>query len=206
MLVALFMLTGCGATYDVGPEMGQLAAAQETGRAECMKAYAESQKVDCTGMDSRDCMMVKVQQQTAILVGMATGKSANPCGEGSNLFDVMKEEVAQKNESLRSGMGVAGGVAKIGLGVWGATEIVDSIGKNAGSTSTVNTEGGDSTISNTRSNTETNTDVSNTGEEGTATTSGGFSSDPVAPVNTTGEPALDPATEVSDETITVTND
>ena len=120
-----------------------------------------------------------MQQQTAILVGMATGKNASPCGNGTNLFDVMQTEVAQKNESLRSVTGSVAGVAKFGLGVWGATEVVDSIGKNAGSTSNVSTEGGDSSISNSRTNTETNTDVSNTGEEGTATTSGGFTDAPL---------------------------
>ena len=118
-LFALVMLTGCGATYDVGPDMIDLAIGQGRNQAECVKAYSESLKVDCSGLTSQDCMMVKMQQQTVILVGMATGKSGNPCGDGTNIFDVMQTEVAQKNESLRSVTGSAAGVVKFGLGVCG---------------------------------------------------------------------------------------
>ena len=151
--------------------------------------------------------MVKMQQQTAILVGMATGKSGSPCGDGTNLFDVMKTEVAQKNESLRSVTGSAVSLAKFGIGVWGATEVVDSIGKNAGTSSVVNTDGGDSSISNTRSNTEVNTDtdVSNTGEEGVATAASP-SSTPIDGAPITGTPVVETPVKASEEPLTVSED
>ena len=167
IIFLLLLTTGCAATYDVGPDMVDLAIRQSQTEAECMKAYAAASRVDCNGLTSQDCMMVKMQQQTAILVANATGKSGSPCGTGTNLFDVMNTEVAEKNATARTAIGSAAGVAKFGLGVWGATEVVDSIGSNAGGN--IN-QTGDGTASVSR--TSTQNDVSNSGEEGVASAGG----------------------------------
>ena len=188
-LLAIVTLSGCGAPYQAATgDMATLAIKQYEAQSECAKAYQEAQKIDCSKLSEMNCMFLQMQQQNIALVGAATGKMANPCGAGTNLFDVMKEEVAQKNATVRSVTGSAAGVVKFGLGVWGATEVVDSIGKNAGSTSNVDTNGGDSSISTSRTQTETNTHstASNTGEEGVSTTNP-TSAEPVFT-----DPAVDP--------------
>ena len=154
----------------------------EMKKVEARTACYQSQAMngpDYSKLSDMAIVMIEQQKSTAQLVSALTGKSVDPCSGGTNLNDVLIADSQQRNESLRSVTGSVAGVAKFGLGVWGATEVVDRIGKNAGSTSNVSTEGGDSSISNSRTNTETNTDVSNTGEEGTATTSGGFSDAPL---------------------------
>ena len=176
-LLAILTLSGCGLhKFAADDGILQVEMNKDAARVACYQAQS---KVDYSKLSDMAIVMIEQQRATAQLVSALTGKSVDPCSGGTNLNDVLIADSRQRNESLRSVTGSVAGVAKFGLGVWGATEVVDSIGKNAGSTSTVNTEGGDSSISNSRTNTETNTDVSNTGEEGTATTSGGFSDAPL---------------------------
>ena len=170
MIVAVAVsLSGCGVNYDVGPDMADLAGKQAIAEAECMKTWAAAQHIDCTGMESRDCMVVRMQAQNIQLVAAATGHNVNPCTGKESLFSVMKEEVVQKNETLRTlGSDAFSAVKWVG-GFIAAEKIVDDIGKHAGNVNNVTTDGGDSSISNTSSVTEMNSDATNVGE-GTATT------------------------------------
>jgi len=176
-LLAILTLSGCSLhKFAADDGILQVEMNKDAARVACYQAQG---KIDYSKLSDMAIVMIEQQKSTAQLVSALTGKSVDPCSGGTNLNDVLIADSQQRNESLRSVTGSVAGVAKFGLGVWGATEVVDSIGKNAGSTSNVSTEGGDSSISNSRTNTETNTDVSNTGEEGTATTSGGFSDAPL---------------------------
>jgi len=196
-LFALVMLTGCGLhNFEAGDGILQVEMDKDAARVACYQAQS---KPDYSKLSDMAIVMIEQQKATAQLVSALTGKSVDPCSGGTNLNDVLIADSNNRNESLRSITGTVAGVAKFGLGVWGATEVIDSIGKNAGSTSNVTTEGGDSTISNSRTNTETVTRVTNTGEEGTATTSGGYSETPVDTV-------VDEPIETSDETLTVSED
>jgi len=177
VLLAILTLSGCS-LHKFAPDDGilQVEKGKEASKIACYQAQS---KVDYSKLSDMAIVMIEQQKSTAQLVSALTGKSGDPCSGGTNLNDVLIADSKERNESLRSVTGSVAGVAKFGLGVWGATEVVDSIGKNAGTNSTVNTEGGDSSISNSHVNTETTTDVTNTGEEGTATTSGGFSDAPI---------------------------
>ena len=199
-LLAILTLSSCGLhQFKQGDPLIALEQSKESSKVACYQAQ-ERNKVDTAGLSEMGKVIILQQQSYERLVGALTGKSFDPCGGGTNLNDVLIADSQQRNESLRSVTGSAAGVVKFGLGVWGATEVVDSIGKNAGTNSTVNTEGGDSSISNSRVNTETNTntDVSNTGEEGTATTSGGFTDTPIVD-----EPLVD---EAVDDGLIITED
>jgi len=188
-LLALISLSGCGVhQFNINDGAVQVEMRKEISKASCYQAMGQAAP-DYSKLSDMAIVMIEQQKSTAQLVSALTGKSIDPCGGGTNLNDVLIADSQQRNQSLRSITGSAVGVVKFGLGVWGATEVVDSIGKNAGSTSNVETNGGDSSISSSRTNTETNTntDVSNTGEEGTATTSAsepGFTDPTVDPIIT----------------------
>ena len=186
LLSIVVLLTGCGMhEFKQGDPLLALELSKESAKAACYQAQARN-VVNTTGMTAMERVLVLQQQSYERLVGALTGKSFDPCGGGTNLNDVI---IADSNNRNRSVQVLGGGIlnaTKWVAGAWAATEIVDSIGKNAGSTSNVDTGGGDSTVSNSRTNSETNTDVTNTGEEGTATTSGSFdatdpATDPVVP-------------------------
>ena len=195
-LSALFFV-GCGMhEFKAGDPLLALEQTKEASKAECYRAQAKN-VIDTAGLSELGKVMLLQQQSYERLVGALTGKSFDPCGGGTNLNDVLIADVTQRNETARSVTGSAAGVVKVGLGVWGATEVVDSIGKNAGSQSNVSTEGGDSTISNTRTNTETVTKSTATNAgEGTATTNPGVddtvpAADPVAPdVDVVADPVI----------------
>jgi len=180
------LLVGC-APHQFAMDDGavQVEMKKEISRTACYQSQAMNGP-DYSKLSDMAIVMIEQQKATAQLVGALTGKQIDPCSSGTNLNDVL---IADSNNRNRSVQVLGGGALKLGgivAGVWGATEIVDSIGKNAGSTSNVDTGGGDSTVTNSRTNSETNTDVSNIGEEGTATTSGSFDAtapvaDPVAP-------------------------
>ena len=186
LLSVVVLLTGCG-MHKFAPDDGLLRVEmnKENSRTACYQALAMNGP-DYSKLSDMAIVMIEQQKATAQLVGALTGKQIDPCGGGTNLNDVV---IADSNNRNRSAQVLGGGVlnaVKWVAGAWAATEIVDSIGKNAGSTSNVDTGGGDSTVSNSRTNSETNTDVTNTGEEGTATTSGSFDAttpvaDPVVP-------------------------
>lgn len=198
-----FALTGCGANYNVGSDMVGLAISQYEADKACNEAYAKSKQIDCTGLSDMNCFMLKSQAQNVELVAVATGNSSSPCGKGTNLFDVMNSEVKEKNATARTAIGTAGDVTKFAAGVYGATKIVDSIGQNAGNRTTQYTEGGDASVSNSKTITNTKTISTNTGEEGTST-AGSPSSDPVItdPVDTTPVPGgteVVPVTEITND-------
>ena len=187
ILVSLsVLLAGC-APHQFAMDDG--AVQVELKKMDSQKACYEAQArntFDTAGMSELGKVMVFQQQSTERLIGALTGKQIDPCGGGSNLNDVLIADSANRNRSVQVlGGGVLNAVKWV-AGAWAATEIVDSIGKNAGNSTSSNTEGGDVSVTNSRTNSETNTDVTNTGEEGTATTSGSFDatapvSDPVAP-------------------------
>jgi len=186
LLSIVVLLTGCG-MHKFAPDDGllQVEMNKENSRTACYQALAMNGP-DYSKLGDMAIVMIEQQKATAQLVGALTGKQIDPCGGGTNINDVL---IADSNNRNRSVQVLGGGVlnaVKWVAGAWAATEIVDSIGKNAGSTSNVDTGGGDSTVTNSRTNSETNTDVTNTGEEGTATTSGSFdatapATDPVVP-------------------------
>jgi len=186
LLLLLSLLVGC-APHQFAATDGAVMAEmnKEDSRKACYQALAMNGP-DYSKLSDMAIVMIEQQKATAQLVGALTGKQIDVCGGGTNLNDVL---VADSNNRNRSVQVLGGGVlnaVKWVAGAWAATEIVDSIGKNAGSTSNVDTGGGDSSISNSRTNSETNTDVTNTGEEGTATTSPGIdgtvpAADPVVP-------------------------
>ena len=206
-IVAIFLLSlavllvGC-APHQFAADDG--AVKVELKKVEATKACYEARAMngpDYSKLSDMAIVMIEQQKATAQLVGALTGKQIDPCGGGTNLNDVL---IADSNNRNRSVQVLGGGVlnaTKWIAGAWAATEIVDSIGKNAGSTSNVDTGGGDSTVTNSRTNSETNTDVSNTGEEGTATTSPGIDST---------VPAVDPAVpgdvEIVNDPVVVTED
>jgi len=187
ILVSLsVLLAGC-APHQFAATDGavQVELNKEHSRTACYQSLAMNGP-DYSKLSDMAIVMIEQQKATAQLVGALTGKQIDPCGGGTNLNDVL---IADSNNRNRSVQVLGGGVlnaVKWVAGAWAATEIVDSIGKNAGNSTTSNTEGGDVSVTNSRTNSETNTDVTNTGEEGTATTSGSFDAttpvaDPVAP-------------------------
>jgi len=200
IVFASLLLTGCGLhKFDAGDGLVQVEMAKENSKAACYKAQMLA-KPDYNKMSDMAIVMIEQQRVTALLVGALTGKSVDPCSAGTNLNDVAIADSAQRNQSLRS---LGGGVLNTGkwiAGAWAATEIVDSIGKNAGSNSTVDTGGGDSSISNSRTNTETvsHSTATNAGD-GSATTN------PAAEGVTIDEPVTVDDT-ISTEPVTVTED
>ena len=171
-LLAIFVLSGCGLhEFNVGDPLVGLEATKEASKVACYNAQARN-VVDTGGLSELGKVMLLQQQSYERMVSAFTGKSFDPCGGGTNLNDVLIADSNNRNRSVQVLGGGALSVVKFGLGVWSATEIVDSIGKNAGSTSNVDTNGGDSSISTSRTQTETNTHstASNTGEEGVSTT------------------------------------
>lgn len=193
------IMTGCGANYNVGLPAYDLADKQMENQAKCEEAYAKSMLIDCTGLSEQNCFMLKLQAENVKMIAVATGKNPSPCGQGTNLFDVMKTEVAEKNATARTGINAGAGVVKFGLGVWGATEVVDSIGKNAGNRTTQNVETGDASVSNSRVNSEST--AKNFGEEGTANSGGAAPAD-----SGTVTPELPAGTEVVGDGVEVTVD
>ena len=196
-LLAILALSGCGSktaqslgqtTTTVNKDgtvttsessLASIAKQQAIAEEKCMAAYEESLKVDCEGMDSRDCMVVKLQAQTARLVASATGKDSNPCHNPDNLWAFKSTEVKEKNATARTGINRGADVVNTGVIAAGAVKAIEAVGDSAGNKTTNNTEGGDANTTNTKTTTETHSTATNTGEEGTATTGGGFDDAPI---------------------------
>lgn len=195
VIVASLTLSGCGVNYDVGPDMANLANVQAAAESKCMEAWAKSQKIDCTGMTEMACVVAHMQQQNVQLFAAATGNPANPCFGRDNLFTVMKEEVVQKNQTLRELGGDAFGAVKWISGAIAVEKVADTIGKNARNVNNVDTAGGDASISNSTSITEMNTDAttSNVGD-GTANTNTPEPAVTVDTIPTTTDATVDTAT------------
>jgi len=196
-LFAILTLSGCGSKTAQGlgqttttshkdgtvttseSSLASIAKQQAAAEEKCMAAYKESMKVDCAGMDSRDCMVVKLQAQTVRLVASVTGKDSNPCHNPDNLWAFMSTEVKEKNATVRTGINRGADVVTTGVIAAGAVKAIEAVGSSAGNKTTNNTEGGDANTTNTKTTSETHSTATNTGEEGTATTSGGFTDAPL---------------------------
>jgi len=181
--------------------LASIAKQQAVAEEKCMEAYKESLKVDCAGMDSRDCMVVKLQAQTARLVASATGKDSNPCHNPDNLWAFMETEVKEKNATARTGINRGADVATTATIAVGAVKAVEAVGASAGNKTINQTEGGDATTTNTRTSSETHSTATNAGEEGTATTSPGVDSTVPA-----ADPVVPGGVDVADEPVIVTED
>jgi len=181
--VAALLLGGCAMQNpDINSGLVQLEMHKDATRTACYQSLAMNGP-DYSKLSDMAIVMIEQQKATAQLVGALTGKAIDPCGSGTNLNDVLIADSTNRNRSLQS---LGGGVLNLGkwlAGAWAATEIVDSIGKNAGAN--VNTGGGDSSISRTNSETNTESVATASGEESTAGTSvpeepvGIFPADPV---------------------------
>ena len=168
-----------GTVVESASPLARIAYQQVIAEEKCMKAYEKSMEVNCDGMDSRDCMVVKLQAQTARLVASVTGKDSNPCHNPDNLWAFMSTEVKEKNATARTGINRGADVVNTGVIAAGAVKAIEAVGGSAGNKTTNNTEGGDANTTNTKTTTETHSTATNTGEEGTATTGGGFDDAPI---------------------------
>ena len=182
--------------------LASIAKQQAVAEEKCMEAYKESLKVDCTGMDSRDCMVVKLQAQTARLVASATGKDSNPCHNPDNLWAFMETEVKEKNATVRTGINRGADVATTATIAVGAVKAVEAVGASAGNKTVNQTEGGDATTNNTKTTSETHATATNTGEEGQAssTPSNGTTDAPVA------DPVVPGGVDIVNDPVVVTED
>lgn len=171
LVAAGLLLTGCGLhNFEAGDGLVQLEMHKDATKTACYQALAMNGP-NYSKLSDMAIVMIEQQKATAQLVGALTGKTVDPCGGGTNLNDVLIADSTNRNRSLQS---LGGGVLNLGkwvAGAWAAGEIVDSIGKNAGSNSNVDTGGGDASISNSRTNTTTDSTASAIGEESSASTS-----------------------------------
>ena len=175
-----------GTVVSTESPLARIAYQQAIAEERCMKAYEKSLEVNCDGMDSRDCMVVKLQAQTARLVASATGKNSNPCHNPDNLWAFMGTEVKENGATARTGINRGADVLTTGIITTGAVKAIGAVGDSAGNKTVNQTEGGDATTTNTRTSTESHSTATNAGEEGTATTSPGIdgtvpAADPVVP-------------------------
>jgi len=177
--------------------LANIARQQAIAEERCMQAYGESLKVDCTGMDSRDCMVVKLQAQTARLVASATGKDSNPCHNPDNLWAFMGTELKEQGATVRTAINRGADVATTATIAVGAVKAIEAIGSSAGNKTTNNTEGGDANTTNNKTTSETHATSTNTGEEGQATSTPASGS--------TDFPVTDPGVEVVDTPVIVTD-
>jgi len=202
LLSVIVLLTGCGMhEFKQGDPLLALELSKESAKAACYQAQARN-VVNTTGMTAMERVLVLQQQSYERLVGALTGKSFDPCSNGTNLNDVI---IADSNNRNRSVQVLGGGVlnaTKWVAGAWAATEIVDSIGKNAGSTSNIDGVDGDVSVSNTRTNMETHSTATNAGEGEAVTNPGADSTIP----GTTTDPVVPVGVDIVDTPVTVTND
>jgi len=192
-----------GTVVESASPLARIAYQQVIAEEKCMKAYEKSMEVNCDGMDSRDCMVVKLQAQTARLVASVTGKDSNPCHNPDNLWAFMGTEVKENGATARAGINRGADVLTTGIITTGVVKAIGAIGDSAGNKTVNQTEGGDATTTNTRTSTETHATATNTGEEGTSTATppGGSTDLPVTP-----DPVVPGGVDIVNDPVIVTED
>ena len=165
-IISLIMI-GCSSTPITMAQL-DINDSQERSRIECYKSLKEAQleRTKALSFIPKDQLALvlvldSMQSNNLVMMGMATGKNYDPCGSGTNVFDVQIAEVNAKNGSLQSVTGGFVDIAKIGLAVWGATEIVDSI---SGASSGLAIAGDGNTVVSGSTLTNSMNNVSTTGE------------------------------------------
>lgn len=175
-------LTGCGLhQFQTGDPLLALEQSKEASKAACYQALARN-SVDYSKLSETTIVMLEQQKSTLQMVGALTGKSMDPCSGGTNLNDVLIADSAQRNQTVRSVTGTAGGVVTTGIYAVGAVAAINAIGDNSG----VRTYGDSSPATKTSTRTSTSSTASNAGD-GSATTNPTGSVDPILtePVITT---------------------
>jgi hypothetical protein len=77
-------------------------------------------------------VLTQMQENNKQLMAIATGNSADECSTGTSAFDVQIAELKYKNHALESVTGNVVDLGKFGFGVWGATDIADSLADAGG--------------------------------------------------------------------------
>lgn len=156
LIVLGVLLTGCAKTYDVtGDQLVSMSENSALAEAECYQWLAARADQDAQAMSvlTKDqAFMFLVMRSNNDMVMSLMGKSANPCGEGTNVYDMMArvtESANQANaEMVGTGLNAVKWVGGIWAGGWALGNIVD---KATGDAMSISGEG------NTMTRTETNT-------------------------------------------------
>jgi len=129
----LLMTSGCAKTIKL--EEGDLVSMSENSASAEMSCYEwlEAKAIaDASAMSSltkEQQFMYLMQQSTVQLVQAATGHVSNPCGNGTNVYDMMAEiavaEIQRDSAMFGHTMGAVKMVGSIWAGGWAIGNIVD---------------------------------------------------------------------------------
>lgn len=120
----VLVLVGCGKT-----PLTQMDLDAGKDQAKAVKECYEGRKIDFTKVPKDVIGYVMMSKQFTDTLLAVTGNE--PC-KSTNMFDVQIAEVESKNNALGKSIGVGGDVIKMGLGIYGAVEIVGSVADSSG--------------------------------------------------------------------------
>lgn len=168
ILTLVLFLTGCSGVKLSPSQLSSMATSENIAKQSCYQwietvAQKEAENVSSMNPDQAyNYLMAKsYQQSTEKVVSMFTGKSADPCGGGMNVWGYLATVVQEQNETLRTGISTGAQILTVGVVTWGATEVADSMfsAVNKG-TGGVNVTGDGNTIADTANKTTTTTNGS----------------------------------------------
>ena len=131
ILALLVMLTGCAKGFDVSGD--QLVKMQESSALADMQCYEwmearALQDAEAMSMLTKDAaFMYLVMRSNNDLIVALVGKSANPCGSGTNVYDMMARVSESANEANAAMFGAGLSAVKLVGGIYAAGWAVGNI-------------------------------------------------------------------------------
>jgi len=135
LLTGLLMVGGCAKVTPPTPEMIQAQVHTDLVQQTCYEAFQEKAVADAKMLagipDDSKTMVILLKQQgdfSKSMMSLATGNSLDPCGGGSNLYDVQIAEL--KAQSVIAAKYIDGtfGIAKWVVGGVTVAHVLDDLG------------------------------------------------------------------------------
>jgi hypothetical protein len=127
-----FIMSGCSAheitVNDLKANQQIESSISSCYQAQGNKALAQANQLAQIPANQKALVLMFTMQgdQITSAVAAATGHSVDPCKQ-TTVFDAQIAEVKSKNAALTKGLGTLGTAVKWGAGVWGVSEVMDTV-------------------------------------------------------------------------------